>query len=590
MSAIDEIRQKTDIVETIGRYVTLKKAGRTFRGLCPFHAEKNPSFFVYPEQQSWHCFGCNTGGDVFSFIMKKENTDFKEALRLLADRAGVILTARPEAEKDRKEKERLYQVNEAAAQYFHGLLLNSPAAEKTRAYITDRGLSAKTILDFKLGYAPNAWESLKHHLLERGYNEKELVAIGLLIQSEDGKTHDRFRHKLMFPIADQRGRIIGFGARVLDDSLPKYINSPQTPLFDKSGNLYALNFASAGIRQQDSAVIVEGYFDAIIAHQHGFNNVVASMGTSITERQVSLLKKLTRNVILALDADTAGAEAMQRGVSYENVLEAEVRVVTLPEGKDPDDVIRTDTGMWQKLLADAVPIIDYVTNLVTAKLDLTTARDKSLATEKLLPIIAEIKDPVRQSHYLQKLARLMKISDRSLEAALSRAKSDKSKRGIQLSREQAISRAVRPHVSNPLEEYCLSLLLQYPDLKRIETALSPEHFDNSENREIFLALQKTDDVSAIKESLDTALHEYFDSLVSRDLQKGQMDLKYLDCVRRLEEKHLKSLEAKKAEILAQEAEMGGTEAELAKLQEQGIETSVKLGEIYSRKNRRRLQS
>ena len=289
MSVIDEVKQRIDIVDVIGQYASLTKAGRTFRGLCPFHSEKHPSFFVYPEQQSWHCFGaCNTGGDVFSFIMKKQGIDFGEALRLLAQRAGVTIPSKfePEAE----GKERLYQANQAAAQYFHNLLLNSPAGEKAKNYVASRGVSPKTVTDFQLGFSLNSWEALKQHLMERGYTENELLTTGLITESERGETHDRFRNRLMFPILDSRGRITGFGARALDDSLPKYLNSAQTPLFDKSSSLYGINLAQAAIRQQNLAVIVEGYMDVITAHQNGFNNVVASMGTAVTEKQVNILK------------------------------------------------------------------------------------------------------------------------------------------------------------------------------------------------------------------------------------------------------------------------------------------------------------
>ncbi len=586
MSAIDEVRQKTDIVEVIGRNVSLKKAGRMFRGLCPFHSEKNPSFFVYPEQQRWHCFGCNIGGDVFSFVMKKEGMEFKEALYQLADRAGVTITAtRPEVEAEKKEKERLYQTNEAAAQYFHNLLLNSPAAEKVRGYVTSRGFTAKTLVDFKLGYALNSWEALKQHLLERGYTEKELLTAGLVVETEDGKTHDRFRHKLMFPIMDMRGHVLGFGARVLDDSLPKYINSPQTPAFDKSSNLYGISLAAPNVRQQDAAVIVEGYVDVITAHQNGFKNAVASMGTSITEKQVGLLKKLTKNVVLALDADVGGEEAMLRGVSYENALEAEVRVVTLPEGKDPDDVIKEDPKAWQKLLAEAIPIIDYTFNIVTAKLDLSTARDKSAAVEQLLPLIGQIKDSVRQAHYLQKLAHLVQVSERSLEATLSRVKPERRQSVTPVP--QAVAQALRPHVSSPREEYCLTLLLQHPELKASVEELSPEYFENSEHREIFLAWQKVDDVMALKERLDSSIHEHLDCLINKSLPPPlPAEKKLADCVLRLKERYLRNLEARKAEILALEAESGGTDAELTKLQEQGTETSVQLREIFTKKGKR----
>ena len=255
MSVVDEIKQRVDIVDVVGQYVKLTKSGRTMRGLCPFHSEKHPSFFVYPEQQSWHCFGaCNTGGDVFSFVMKKDDIDFGEALRILAQRAGVALDKKSEPKT--KENDRLYQANEEAAQFFHDSLLHSPDGEKARSYVASRGISLKTAADFQLGYSPNKWEALKQHLLDKGYTEAELSAAGLVVESEEGGTHDRFRHRLIFPICDIRGRVTGFGARALDDSLPKYTNSPQTPIFDKSGSLYGLNLAKQAVRKQNMAVIV----------------------------------------------------------------------------------------------------------------------------------------------------------------------------------------------------------------------------------------------------------------------------------------------------------------------------------------------
>ena len=583
MSVIDEVKQKTDIVEVVSRHVSLKKAGRNLTGLCPFHSEKHPSFFIYPEQQSWHCFGCNTGGDVFSFVMKKESLDFGEVLRLLAQKAGVAIPSKFEREEGKGEKERLYQVNEATAKYFHDLLLNSPDGEKARSYVASRGFSAKTIADFQLGFSRNSWDSLKQHLLERGYTESELLTAGLVVEAESGKTYDRFRNKLMFPILDSRGRVIGFGARVLDDSLPKYVNSPQTPLFDKSNNLYGINLAATGIRQQDMAVIVEGYSDAITAHQNGFNSVVASMGTSVTEKQVNSLKKLTKNIVLALDADVAGEEAMLRGIGYENALEAEVRVITLPRGKDPDDVIKDDAEIWRQLLAEALPIMDYTFNIVTAKLDLTTARDKSLAVGRLLPIIAEMKGTVRQALYLQKLARLVKVSERNIEAELSRIRSSPDRRRTQAPRQEVVIHAARPLMSNRREEYCLALLLQHPELKGSQEDLSPEYFANSENREIFITWKQANDLSALKEKLDIAIHELLDSLTNRSLPPNQIEQKYKDCALSLKREYLRNLEAKRAEILALEAELRGTGADLAKLKEEGIETSVQIGEIDAKR-------
>lgn len=590
MGAIDEVKQRIDIVEVVSQYASLKKAGRNLTALCPFHSEKHPSFFVYPEQQSWHCFGaCNTGGDVFAFVMRKESLGFGEALRLLAQRAGVSLPSRMEREGGKDEKEELYQINEATARYFNNLLLNSPAAEKARAYVASRGFSPPTVADFQLGFSLDSWESLKHYLLEKGYGESTLLTAGLLIAAENGKTHDRFRGKLMFPIRDIKGHTIGFGARVLDDSLPKYTNSPQTPTFDKSGSFYGIDLAAKTIRQQDTAIIVEGYMDAIIAHQNGITNVVASMGTSVTETQVNILKKLSKNLILALDADTAGEEAMLRGISYENTLNAEVRVIILPEGKDPDDVIKEDIKIWQELVAKALPIVDYTFDKVTSKLDLTTAKDKSLAVERLLPIVAEIKDPVRQAHYLQKLAGLARVSLHTLEAALSRLKSPPVRHKIPEPKPAAVTQALRPLASNPREEYCLALLLQHPELKSRNKNLSPELFESSENREIFTAWQEADDLRSLKESLDPAIHEHLEAIINKSLPATIVEQRYTDCVLELRKRYLRNLAARRAEILALAAESGGSGADLAKIEEEGIELgiSTQLKEIFAHKNQKR---
>jgi len=579
MSVIDDVKQRADIVEVIGEYVRLTKSGRTFRGLCPFHSEKNPSFYVYPEQQTWHCFGaCSTGGDAFSFIMKKQGVSFGEALRLLADRAGITVSKRSVAEAEGKE--RLYQANQAAAQYFHNLLLNSPAGEKARRYLSSRGLSTKAIGDFQLGYSLDGWDALKRYLMDKGYIEDELLAAGLIMETEAGKIHDRFRHKLMFPITDARGRVTGFGARVLDESLPKYINSPQTPIFDKSSSLYGINLAQPAIRQQNMVVLVEGYMDVIMAHQHGFANVVATMGTSLADKQINTIKKLTRNVVLALDADAAGGEAMLRGVNYENTLEAEVKVAILPEGKDPDEVIKEDGKIWEQLVSEALPVIDYIFDTVTSKLDLAAASGKSLAGDKLLPIIAEIRDDIRRDHYLNKLAALTGVSYRNLEAALGKIRPDRRAREPKA---EATARALQPIWSSPVEENCLALLVQHFELKAECQGLLPEYFEDTRNREIFAVYNEANDLASLKARLDGALAEHFDSLVRKSLRATQIERRYAECILRLREKYFRSLETKKAQALASAAEAGGSAAELVALQEQGIETSLRLGEVFTQR-------
>ncbi|HEY97070.1 MAG TPA: DNA primase [Dehalococcoidia bacterium] len=577
MSVIDEVKQKTDIVEVVGQYATLKKAGKNLMALCPFHSENHPSFFIYPEQQSWHCFGaCNTGGDVFSFIMRKESLDFGEALRLLADRAGVILPAYSGRSEEKEEKEEFYKVNEAAALYYNNLLLKSPGAEKARHYVKKRGFTDQTVSDFQLGFSLDSWEELKNYLAGKGYSEEVMLNAGLLVQTDDGKTHDRFRGKLMFPIRDSRGRTLGFGARVLDDSLPKYVNSPQTPTFDKSSIIYGIDRAASAIRKQDMAIIMEGYMDVITAHQNGITNAVASMGTAVTESQVNALKRRSKNLVLALDADAAGEEAMLRGVDYENILNAEIRVVVMPEGKDPDDVIKEDVKSWEELVNRAVPIVDYTFDMVISRLDLTTARDKSLAVDRLLPVVAEIKDPIRKAHYMQKLAGLVKVGVNTLEAALNRLKPAPVRRKAP-ERKPATTPGVRSYLSSPLEEYALKLLLQYPEMKDRQEELSKEYFEISENREIFLAWQNADDISNVKETLDPALHEHYDKIINRRLPTvNNIDQRFTDSVMELRKKYLKNLAARKAES----GEPG----------EEDIEISAQLREVYSQKNLKRREA
>ncbi|HWR71133.1 MAG TPA: DNA primase, partial [Dehalococcoidia bacterium] len=311
MDTVDEIKQRLDIVEVLSSYVPdLKKSGRNFKAVCPFHSEKTPSFFVFPERQSWHCFGaCGTGGDMFAFVMRKEGVDFKEALNILAERAGVTVVQR-KLDEGKSEADRLKEINEAAADYYHNLLFHSSGGQRTREYLVRRGVSEKTMRQFLIGYSQDSWDSLRLELLKRGYHENELSAAGLLVEKEkEAGSYDRFRNRLMFPIRDAGGRVVGFGARALDDSLPKYLNSPQTLIFDKSSSLYGIDFARPAIRKENLVVIVEGYMDVIVAHQHGFTNVVASLGTALTEKHVGIVKKLTNRLVLALDADAAGEMA-----------------------------------------------------------------------------------------------------------------------------------------------------------------------------------------------------------------------------------------------------------------------------------------
>jgi len=595
MSVITDVKQKLDIVELVSEHVTLQKAGRNFKALCPFHSEKHASFFVFPEQQTWHCFGaCGTGGDIFSFIMKKEGVDFGQALRLLAERGGITLSPREVSSKlEDEKKEKLFQINEAAAQYYHHLLLNTKAGEGTRNYLARRKVAPEIIKDFRLGFSPDTWETLKNYLLDKAYTEKELAEVGLIIEKEEGVSYDRFRNRLMFPICDIQGRVTGFGARVLDNSLPKYINSPQTAIYDKSSILYGVDKAKAAIRKKNLAIIVEGYMDVLTAHQHGWQNVVGSMGTSLTENQVGGIKRLTKNITLALDADLAGEEATLRGEAILAYSNAEANVILLPQGKDPDEVIREGPALWEKLVEQAIPILDFAFQSVIRKIDVNKAKDKSLAVQKLLPTIYKIKDPQQKFHYVEKLARALKIKTADLEVALQKLKT--AKKRLQSSEETEQSRLARQLVSSPVEERCLALLLRYPELRPLTGELLPEHFESTENREVFVKWQHSSDLSDLENKLDTSLVEhlyYLVDLVNENFPPAIREnerTRHLDldnCILRLQEKLSRKSETQKEAMLEIEREKGGINSELSKLEEQGIESGQQLQDIFVKKGKK----
>jgi len=589
MSVITEVKQRLDIVELVSEYVTLQKAGRNFKGLCPFHSEKHPSFFVFPEQQSWHCFGaCGTGGDILSFIMKKESIDFGQALRLLAQRGGITLSPLEAPDKAKDEKnERLFQINEAATEYYHHLLSSTKAGEATRNYLAKRKVTTETIEEFRLGFSPDAWEALKNYLLGKSYTEKELVEAGLIIEKEGGGSYDRFRNRLLFPIRDIQGRVTGFGARVLDDSLPKYINSPQTSIFDKSSNLYGIDKAKSAIKKKNLVIIVEGYMDVLTAHQHDWQNVVGSMGTSLTENQVEVIKRLSNNITLALDADLAGEEATLRGKAILAYSNADANVILLPPGKDPDEVIREDPALWQKLVEQAMPILDFAFQSVISKVDINKAKDKSLAVQKLLPAIYEIKDPTQKFHYVEKLARALKIRTSDIEVALQKLKT--ARKRPQLSKPTEQSRLARQFVSSAIEEYCLALLLQYPGLRPLAQELSPEHFESTENREVFVKWQHSSDISDLESGLDTSLLEHLYYLVNKIFPPAIREserTRHFDlanCILRLQEKLSRKLETEKEATLEIEREKGGISSELSKLEEQGINSGQQLQDVFVKK-------
>jgi len=456
MTDLQEIKNRLDLVDVVTDYgVQLRKSGRNYAGFCPFHPNtRTPAFFVFPETQTWRCFGaCAEGGDVFSFVMKKNGWEFREALVELAKRAGVTLEdSRPKDAAREAAETRQIALLDTASIYYHQLLLHAPQAENVRQYVSRRDLSEETVATFRLGFALDSWDAARSHFNAQGYNDDELLAVGLLTENEERQTrYDRFRGRLMIPIRDLDGRVVGFGARTLDpDGVPKYLNSPQSMLFDKGHLIYGLDMARRHIRDKHEVVLVEGYLDVMTAWQHGFRNVVAQMGTSLTEAQLRLLQKQTKRFILALDSDAAGAKATLRSlqlaretldrdldvrfdarglVQLEGRLKADIRVVTLPEGQDPDSLIRAEPAAWPRLLAEARPVVEYVIQVVAAELPPDDAKAKSAAAAEVLPLIGDIADPVERDHYLNKLAKTLDIGDvNSLRLAADQQKKGQTRR------------------------------------------------------------------------------------------------------------------------------------------------------------------
>ena len=444
MTIVDEVKQRLDIVELISGYLPLQKAGRNYKGLCPFHSEKTPSFVVFPDSQSWHCFGaCSTGGDIFNFVMRRENMDFPEALRILAEKAGIeIKPLDAEDLRQRDEWDRLRALNAEAAQYYHHILLESPRADAARRYMERRGVSRETWGTFQLGYAPQDWHLAEEHLRRQSYAAEDILAAGLTTEGERGNVYDRFRDRIMFPIRDIQGHVIGFGGRALgQETQPKYLNSPQTPLFDKGSVLYGINLTRESIRASGVAVIVEGYMDVVVPYQCGVTNLVACMGTALTVEQLDILKRIARRLVLALDPDVAGLRAVERGVHtaqqsldrqivpvptakglirYEEQLKTEIRILSLPDGLDPDELVLGDRARWDKLVEEALPVAEHFFQLAMKEADLATAKGKRQVVERLLPVLAAIDNPVERTHYLQRLAQRVRMDERQLLPELER--------------------------------------------------------------------------------------------------------------------------------------------------------------------------
>lgn len=523
---VAEIRDRLEITELIQQYVpSLKKTGNSLKGLCPFHNEKTPSFIVFPKTQSYHCFGCGKSGDIFSFYMAMENVDFRDALKELGARAGVeVTTSAPRPPEEDEHRKRLIEVNELAAMWFNHILLNATQGAAGREVITDRHVSDDSVRRWKLGFAPDSWDALLNFLASRNMPASLAAEAGLATERDGGGYFDRFRNRLMFPIRDRDGNTVGFGGRALGDAQPKYLNTAQTPVFDKSTLLYGLDLANDAVRDSSQVVIVEGYMDAIAAHEAGYHNVVASMGTALTEQQVDQIKRGNPQIVMALDADAAGQMATLRGLTtmtetldaemvptmtagrilgFERKLKTDIRIVQLEGGKDPDEIIRNEPGRWPRIVAQAVPFMDFVIDIVTRDVAANDPAAKSEAVRQILPLLRQLPDAIRENHYARMLARKLDLP----ESAIAEARRDLRLSSRRPQARQAAETS-EPPTRRSTEDYLIGLLIYHHQLNyAVLEQLQPEDFRDPRNRELLAVLKSPETADLQGEQIILGLSE-----------------------------------------------------------------------------------
>ncbi len=485
-SVIQEINERTDIADLVSRYVSLKRSGTDFVGLCPFHSEKTPSFRVTPQKRMYYCFGCQKGGGPIHFLMQVENLNFVDAVKKLGAECGVQV---PEdsfrSDKEEQKRKQMFSANREAARFFY-TCLTEPRGEQARKYFKQRNLSAEMITKFGIGYAPDSWDALKKHLLGKGYTENLLVEVGLISRTEKGSTYDRFRNRVMFPILDVVGNVIGFGGRVLDDSKPKYLNTADTPIFDKSGNLYALNFAKND--KSGQVIVVEGYMDVVTLYQYGIERAVASLGTALTARHARLLKRYANEVVLCYDGDGAGIKAAHKAVGLMREADVKAKVITLDGAKDPDEYCKKfGVDKFLQCVEDAKPPILYKINALKANYDVHIPEQKAEFLKAASEELALLKEPVEREIYTREVALSASVSEESLAAQVKKALLRLKQAGKREEKTQ-IQRITRQHALEPskvteaAEGRLIALALRYKDAFSVLAAEGEELFDGEAYR------------------------------------------------------------------------------------------------------------
>lgn len=545
-----EIKEKNDIVSVISEYVSLKRSGRSLLGLCPFHNEKTPSFNVNQDKQFFYCFGCGTGGDVFSFIMKIENLEFIDAAKRLAERVGISWPKLVNNSEADRQKDSYFNINQLAAAFYSQYLIKTESGAVARRYLTNRGIKAELWKKFNLGYAPPGWHNLTDILRKKEFPLQQAEELGLIAMGQNGY-YDRFRDRIIFPITDSRGKIVGFGGRIMEEGEPKYLNSPENVLFHKGRFLYGLSCAKDSIRRTRRAIIVEGYMDVIQAHQGGFTQAVASLGTALTREQAKLIKRFTSEVILAYDADTAGQNATLRGMDILEEAGLKVRVLNLPPGFDPDSFIKEKgAGDFEKIIESAPDLLDFKIELIWNKHDLSSFQGKSQALEEIIPCLSAIESNVAREHYIRLIARKTGFSENAILLELKKFQKQNKKKSLFLDRksETSYTNQINSKMSDntideltnqlsPLQraifeaekELLQTALQEYDKLKRIKEELKAEQFTFDIWRNLFLQIKEknfsTDNMEVILNELGSSGREIAASLIAeREVKNLATDL------------------------------------------------------------------
>ena len=604
MSQIDEIKSALDIVQVVSETVDLDTRSRTPKANCPFHAERTPSFVVFPETGTWRCFGaCATGGDVISFIQKRDELDFRGALQAAAQRAGIELDNRPREKQESISP--LIAANEIALGYFW-TQLRGASGEDARAYLEGRGIDNDTARRRDLGLAPNGMDTLAGYLKSTGTPGSAAAGAGLVVQTSDGGWRDMFKGRLTIAIRDAEGRVVGFGGRSLDGSDPKYLNTASTEIFDKSRLLYGLHWAAKAIRSSRQAIVVEGYMDVITAQEAGFENVVASMGTAITAEQVGLLTGMTDTVVLALDSDTAGQEATLN--SLETVWGAfatrgepgagrrtgsvEIKIARLDSGKDPDEVIRNSPNEWQEAIDGAAPLLEWLIAAYARRFDANSPEGKKQITEALFPLIAAVGNPYEQDRYLTTLAETLSVSIEQLRASAGQLRSTRRRTARRPAGLQAppgtsatADRVPEYTSTTAIEEHLLGLVFAHEDLREYASDLDDAVFEDATNRNLFTTWKASTSLDELRNAIPPDLGQRLDRISDKPLPPADQPTRVADiseCVRRLLERHLRLLKSQEERILK---EIGaGDEPNDAKglVENSALETNERLRQLFAR--------